>query len=341
VAPACMIEYPLINLKMCCMTHKFIGSTRIVNGYLLLGMGNMTLWSPKCNPARQREVRSEYGLRTAGSAAVALFLLLFPALAWSQTPVADEQIVPAEQTQQLASTGASLSQSDAGTPSDPQTAVLTPAPLPTLAPTPVADQKTDNSDGKQTKRMFWVVPNFAAVSAYTVLPPLSRREKFALAREDSVDYTSFIWAGILAGQSMALNSYPELHKGIAGYGRYYWRAFADQASGAFFTEAIVPALTREDPRYYTRGYGGFFRRTGYALSRVVLTRTDSGGTSFNFSEIVGNAMEAGLSNLYYPPQERGLRKTAENWGAQLESAALNNIIKEFWPDIRRKLLRRE
>jgi hypothetical protein len=122
---ACMIEYPLINLKMCCMTHKFIGSTRIVNGYLLLGMGNMTLWSPKCNPARQREVRSEYGLRTAGSAAVALFLLLFPALAWSQTPVADEQIVPAEQTQQLASTGASLSQSDAGTPSDPRTAVLT------------------------------------------------------------------------------------------------------------------------------------------------------------------------------------------------------------------------
>jgi hypothetical protein len=189
--------------------------------------------------------------------------------------------------------------------------------------------------------MFWVVPNFAAVSAYTVLPPLSRREKFALAREDSVDYTSFIWAGILAGQSMALNSYPELHHGIAGYGRYYWRAFADQASGAFFTEAIVPALTHEDPRYYTRGYGGFFRRAGYALSQVVVTKTDSGGRSFNFSEIVGNGMEAGLSNLYYPPQERGLRNTAENWGAQLESAALNNIIKEFWPDIRRTFFRRK
>jgi hypothetical protein len=146
------------------MTHNSMGSTRIVNRYLLLGMGNMRLWSPKCNPARQREVRSECALRTTGSAAVALFLLLLPALAWSQTPVADEQIVPAEQTQQSASTGTLLSQSDAGTPSDPQTAVLTPAPLPTLAPRSVADQKTDNSDGKQTKRMFWVVPNFAAVS---------------------------------------------------------------------------------------------------------------------------------------------------------------------------------
>jgi hypothetical protein len=63
--------------------------------------------------------------------------------------------------------------------------------------------------------------------------------------------------------------------------------------------------------------------------------------SFNFSEIVGNGMEAGLSNLYYPAQERGLRKTAENWGTQLEAASLNNIIREFWPDIRHKFLRQK
>jgi hypothetical protein len=175
--------------------------------------------------------------------------------------------------------------------------------------------------------MYGIVPNFAAVSANTLLPPLSVRGKFWLATQDSVDYSSFVWAGVLAGQSFALNSYPELGHGAAGYGRYYWRAF--------------PALTHEDPRYYTLGHGGFFRRTGYALSRVVITKTDSGGTSFNFSEIVGNGMEAGLSNLYYPPEERGLRKTAENWGTGLESAALNNVIKEFWPDIRSKILRRK
>ena len=189
--------------------------------------------------------------------------------------------------------------------------------------------------------MSGVVPNFAAVSANTQLPPLSVRGKFWLATQDSVDYSSFVWAGVLAGQSFALNSYPELGHGAAGYGRYYWRAFVDQASGAYFTEAIVPALTHEDPRYYTLGHGGFFRRTGYALSRVVVTKTDSGGTRFNTSEVLGNGMEAGLANLYYPPEERGLRKTAENWGTGLESAALNNVIKEFWPDIRRKILRQK
>jgi hypothetical protein len=198
----------------------------------------------------------------------------------------------------------------------------------------------DESEGKQTNRILGVVPNFGAVSANTQLPPLSAKGKFWLATEDSFDYSSFVWTGILAGQEFGLKNYPEFGQGMAGYGRYYWHTFVDGVSGTFFTEAIVPWVTREDPRYYTLGHGGFFRRTGYALSRVVVTKTDAGGTSFNWSEVVGNAVEAGLSNAYYPPQERGLRQSAINWGAQIESAALNNIAKEFWPDFRRVVLRR-
>jgi hypothetical protein len=271
-------------------------------------------------------------------AAVALFLLLSPALVWPQSADPDKPSGPApeQQTQQSGGTGDSATQPDAATQAKPELAITTAA----LVTTPV-EPKTDTSEGKQTKRMFWIIPNFAAVSADTKLPPLSARDKFALAMQDSGDYSSFIWAGLQAGQSMALKSYPELHNGVAGYGRYYWRAFADQASGSFFTEALVPAITREDPRYYTRGHGGFFRRAGYALSRVVVTRTDSGGRSFNFSEILGNGMEAGLANLYYPPQERSLHNTAVNWAAQLEAASLNNLIREFWPDIRRKVLRQK
>src|ERR1700736_6644152 len=146
-----------------------------------------------------------------------------------------------------------------------------PAPVPpsygataaTSYQAPDAQNKKADSQGQQTKRMFWLVPNFAAVSAHTQLPPLSTREKFVLAAQDSVmDYSSYTWAGILAGQAMLLNSDPELGHGIAGYGRYYWRTFVDGISGTFFTEAIMPAITHEDPRYYTMGKGGFFHRTG-------------------------------------------------------------------------------
>jgi len=212
--------------------------------------------------------------------------------------------------------------------------------------TPEAELKKERSgykqqtgSYKQTDRMFWVVPNFAAVSADTQLPPLTAGGKFDLARHDSMDYSGFTWTAILAGQSMATRSDPELGTGIKGYGRYFWRTFADGVSGTFFTEAIVPSITHEDPRYYTLGHGSFFRRFGYALSRTVITKTDSGGSSFNWSEVMGNALEAGLSNAYYPPAERGYKQTARDWGQQMESAVINNIAKEFWPDIRHGIRR--
>jgi hypothetical protein len=262
---------------------------------------------------------------------LALIIFFAPARTWSQTQATDQSnpVENAQQSPTSQSNPAPAPPTDSGTVS-----------LPDQAPAP--QNKKDDSQAQQSKRMFWLVPNFAAVNANTQLPPLSTREKFVLAAHDSVlDYSSFTWAGILAAQAMVLNSDPELGHGIAGYGRYYWRTFTDGVSGTFFTEAIVPAITHEDPRYYTMGQGGFFRRTGYAISRGFVTKTDSGGTSFNFSEVVGNGLEAGLSNAYYPPQERGLSQTALNFGTQMESAVLNHIFQEFWPDIRKKILRQK
>ena len=267
----------------------------------------------------------------SGRFVLILVILLSPAIGWSQTQVTDNSNTP-DYSQQ-----ASPAQSNPA-PASPSGQ----APAATPGQTSDPQNKNDDAAGQQTKRMFWVVPNFGAVNANTQLPPMSPREKFVLAARDSVvDYSSYTWAGILAGQAMLLNSDPELGHGIKGYGRYYWRTFVDEISGTFFTEAIVPVITREDPRYYTMGKGGFFRRSGYAISRAFVTRTDAGGNEFNWSEVAGNALEAGLSNAYYPPQERSLGSTAGNFGTQMESAVLNHVFQEFWPDIRRKVFRRK
>jgi hypothetical protein len=117
-------------------------------------------------------------VRTTGSADLVFLLFLSPALAWPQTAVPDPQSGPAQgqQTEQSGSSRDSTAQADAGTQSEFRSAVTTPVPVPVPA-----GQETENSGGKQqTKRMFWVVPNFAAVSADTKVPPLSVREKFAL-----------------------------------------------------------------------------------------------------------------------------------------------------------------
>lgn len=193
--------------------------------------------------------------------------------------------------------------------------------------------QSDASEGKQTKRILGIVPNFRAVSANTKLPPQSVKEKLIGATQDSFDYSSFIYAGILAGVAQAENSYPEFHQGAPGYARYYWHTFADQANENYWVEFILPAALHQDSRYYTLGSGGFLKRTAYSFSRVLITRTDDGGETFNASEIVGAGAASGISGLYYPSQERTWTKTGQRWLTNVCLDGGTFIFKEFWPDI--------
>ena len=145
-------------------------------------------------------------MRNTTTTTAILFCLFSPALLRAQTK---DRTKPAAQDEQPGSAEVSSSPSDDDAQPKPRTAT----------PTPDDQKKEDNSEGKQTSRILWVVPNFAAVSANTQLPPLTVREKFKLGTEDSVDYSSFVWTGLVAAQSMALKSYPELGNGAAGYGR--------------------------------------------------------------------------------------------------------------------------
>ena len=202
------------------------------------------------------------------------------------------------------------------------------------ASTTQAPAEEVTSEGKQSNHILWVIPNYRAVSADAHLPALSVGAKFKLATEDSFDYSSFLVAGFMAGTSLAKNATPEFHQGGAGYARYFWHSFADQAVGNYFTEFIMPSATHEDPRYYTLGHGSILKRTYYAMSRLFVTRTDSGGETFNFSEIVGNGAGAGISDLYYPSPERTWTKTGQKWATQVALDGVFNVMKEFWPDIR-------
>ncbi len=198
-------------------------------------------------------------------------------------------------------------------------------------------QKTDADPvAVQTKRILWIIPNYRSVSSNTYLPPQSFKEKFWLATQESFDYSAFIYEGIVAGIAMAGNSQPTFGQGASGYGLYYAHTFADGTIENYMVEAIVPSLTKEDPRYYTLGQGGFFKRTGYAVSRLFITRTDSGKNTFNVSEFVGAGAAAGISNLYYPPGNEWV-KTYQRWGSQIFQDGLSNIAKEFWPDINRAI----
>ena len=206
-----------------------------------------------------------------------------------------------------------------------------------------AKPNTENplNEGRQTKRILYIMPNFRAVSTDQRLPPQTGKEKFKTAALDSVDYSSLIFVAIQAGVADARNSTPEFRQGAAGYARYYWHTYADYADENLWVEFIFPAALRQDSRYYTLGRGGFPKRLAYSFSRLAITRTDSGHEAFNASEIFGAGAAAGISSLYYPSQERTFTKTYQLWLTNILIDGASSIFKEFWPDINNKFVHQE
>ena len=184
---------------------------------------------------------------------------------------------------------------------------------------------------KQTKRVLGIVPNFSSVSADVKLPPQTVKQKFTLAAKNSFDYSSFIIVGIQAGISMGGKSYPEFHQGAAGYARYYWHTLADTADENFFVSGIGPVVFHQDNRFYTLGHGSFKKRSWYAVTRVLVTRTDNGNPMFNFSEVVGSGAAAGVGSLYYPSQYRTWTKVGQRWLTSDLIDCFNFWWKEWWP----------
>lgn len=156
-----------------------------------------------------------------------------------------------------------------------------------------------------------------------------------IAAKDSFDWTLAVVAAGYAGLGQLSNQNRPLGQGLAGYGNRFVRNYADQVMGNLLVEGAMPVLFHEDPRYFRRGQGRFWSRVGYAASRVFVTRTDSGGTEFNYSEIVGNSLAVGTSNAYYPGS-RNLGGNFQKFSLQLATDALSNVLKEFWPDVKRK-----
>jgi hypothetical protein len=189
---------------------------------------------------------------------------------------------------------------------------------------------------QQTKRILGIIPNFRAVTADEKLPPLTVKEKFMDTTHDSFDYSSILLPVLIAGYSQADNATPEFGHGAPAFGRYLWHAGVDQTVENYMVGFVVPVMTHEDIRYYTLGRGGFWKRTGYALSRAAITRNDAAKEEFNVSEIVGAGAAAGLSNLYYPEQKRGLSNTMQQWGTDVGFDAMTFVLQEFWPDINQK-----
>ena len=206
--------------------------------------------------------------------------------------------------------------------------------------------------GTSRDRLFFALPNFLTLENAGQVPPLTTGQKFKVVARGSFDPIQIVWYAALSGISQAENSEPGYGQGWAAYGKRYGAYAADGTIENFFVGAILPSVLRQDPRYFQSGHGSFFNRSGYAVSRIFVTRSDSGHNQFNYSEIFGAAIASAISTYsYHPgrtlvnrasgptytPSDRTLRNTASVWGSQVGYDTITLVVKEFWPDIRRKL----
>ncbi len=205
----------------------------------------------------------------------------------------------------------------------------------------IGKSKLEKETGTVNDRIFEVMPNYGTVETAKQLPPLSSGQKYRLATASVLDYFTFPFIGALAAIDQANNSPKSWGQGWGAYGQRYGASFADNGIGTYMTVAVFPAMLHEDPRYYQMAKGSFGHRAYHAVNRLFVTRTDSGGTRFNTSEIVGNAAAAAFSNVYHAPEDRTFGRNIGTLGMLIMWDGVSNEMKEFWPDIRRKFFHKD
>lgn len=201
----------------------------------------------------------------------------------------------------------------------------------------VGKSKLEKETGTVNDRIFEVIPNYGTVENANALPPLTPGQKFRLATAGVFDWGAYPFNGALSAIAQARNDPKEWGQGWDAYGKRFGASFADNSIGTYMTTAVFPTLLHEDPRYYQLGHGGFPRRAYHAVNRLFVTRTDSGHERFNYSESIGNAVAAAISNTYHVPADRTASRNATTFAFLIVYDGLSNGLKEFWPDIRRKV----
>jgi hypothetical protein len=180
---------------------------------------------------------------------------------------------------------------------------------------------------EETQRVFGVIPNFYVV--YDPNPaPLTTRLKFHLALKTSTDVFTVLGVGALAGINQAGDT-PNYVQGAKGYGERFGAVAADGFSDIMIGGAILPSLLRQDPRYYYKGTGTNKSRVLHALSSPFVCRGDNGRLQPNYSSLGGDLGSSALSNLYYPPSNRGTGLVFQNVFLTTGERMLSSLVQEF------------
>jgi hypothetical protein len=181
---------------------------------------------------------------------------------------------------------------------------------------------------EEKQRVLGIIPNFYVVYDKNAVP-LTTKLKYELAFRAATDVVSIAGDVVLAGVNQAADT-PDYQQGAKGYGQRFGAAYTDSFSNVMIGGAVLPSLLHQDPRYFYQGTGTRKSRLIHAISNPFFCKGDKGRTQFNYSGIGGNLIAASLTNLYYPPSNRGaglvFSSVLINTGGRLANALVQEFI---------------
>lgn len=179
--------------------------------------------------------------------------------------------------------------------------------------------------------------HYASLYARTIFPGetaqhLTVREKFIYSGRQMIEPVNLLPAVFSAGESQLFNSDPKYGTDSVAFDQRLGAALIREDSDRLFTNAVLPALLHEDPRYYRLGEGSTtMARTENALKQIFIARSDSGQEVPNYAGMIGRGMALGLTQAYYPDTSRGGGVVLRGFSYSLLGLGAYNIMREFVP----------
>lgn len=121
--------------------------------------------------------------------------------------------------------------------------------------------------------------------------------------------------------------------GWSGFGKRFGMSMADDGLNEFFSTFLVSSIAHQDPHYHRDPGASTGKRIFYALSRVVVARSDSGKAMFNYAEFVGTTSSALLETTYHFEREESPGAISSRIFVSIGSDAAWNLMNEFLPDV--------
>jgi Carboxypeptidase regulatory-like domain len=180
---------------------------------------------------------------------------------------------------------------------------------------------------EEQQRVLRFIPNIFVT--YDPHPePLTAKMKFHLMYKGLTHPSFFVLEAAWAGIEYEANT-PNWPQNAKGYAERFGANLAGGSSEMLFSNAILPSLLHQDPRYFYQGAGTKGSRAWHAILAPIVCKGDNGKSQPNYSQMGGLLISASLSNAYYPASNRGPGLVARNFGTEMGIHVALGLAQEF------------